>query len=218
MTDIQLRELVEAELEWEPSLNAAEVAVTVRKGIVTLSGHVATYAERLAAERAARRVKDVRGIALDIEVRPPTDRRVDDEDIAKRAVNSLSWSSNIPASNIQVAVKNGWLTLTGEVDWHFQREAAGKAVRYLEGVTGMSNQITLKKKDGVKPADIRQRISSALARNAAAEAQQVHIDVGGDEVRLSGKVHSWHDRKIIEDTVWAAPGVRMVKDNLSVGA
>ncbi|PWE18514.1 ornithine aminotransferase [Marinicauda salina] len=215
MKDVELRELVEAELEWEPSLNAAHVAVTVHDSVVTLGGHVETYAEKLAAERAVRRVKQVRGVAMDIEVRPPSAKQVDDEDIATRAVNSLRWQSNIPGSDIHVSVNRGWITLGGDVEWRYQREAAERAVRYLSGVVGVTNEIAIRSTS--QPDDLKQRIVSALARNAAAEAKSVAVDVEGGQVRLSGKVHSWHDRKLIEDAIWAAPGVTSVKDEIRIG-
>lgn len=215
MKDVELRELVEAELEWEPSLNAAHVAVTVHDSVVTLGGHVETYAEKLAAERAVRRVKQVRGVAMDIEVRPPSAKRVDDEDIATRAVNSLRWQSNIPGNDIHISVNRGWITLGGDVEWRYQREAAERAVRYLSGVVGVTNEIAIRSTS--QPDDLKQRIVSALARNAAAEAKSVVVDVEGGQVRLSGKVHSWHDRKLIEDAIWAAPGVTSVKDEIRIG-
>jgi osmotically-inducible protein OsmY len=214
MTDLALKQAILDELEWEPSVDAAHIGVTVENGIVTLTGHVPTFAQKLAAEQAVKRVKGVRAVAQEIEVRLPTEHKMDDADIAKRAVSSLGWQVSVPDNRLQVLVQNGWITLRGEVDWQFQRKAAENAVRLLAGVRGVSNQISIKASE--QPKDLKRRIESALARNASGEANSVRVALKDGRVTLEGKVHSWHDRKIVEDAVWAAPGVSAVEDKIQI--
>jgi osmotically-inducible protein OsmY len=214
MDDIDVKRRIEDELDWEPSVDAAHIGVSVENGVVTLTGHVPTYAEKLSAERAVRRVKGVRAVAQDLEVRLPTSLRIDDQDIARRAANSLMWNTNAPDDRILITVQRGAITLRGEVDWQYQRSAAENAVRSLSGVVAVYNQISLRRRP--QPADIKRRIESALARNASSEANAVRVEVADGKVTLEGTVHSWFDRKVIEDSVWAAPGVRQVDDHLEV--
>ncbi len=214
MTDLLLKQEILDELDWEPSVDAAHIGVTVHDGVVTLTGHVPTFAQKLAAERAAKRIKGVRAVAEEIEVRLPSDHKIDDEDIAKRALDSLAWRVGVPDEGVQVLVQRGWITLRGEVDWQFQRKAAENAVRLLAGVTGVSNQISLKPSD--QPGDLKRRIESALARNALNEAGDLRVTLAGGRVTLEGTVHSWHDRRLVEDAVWAAPGVSAVDDRIQI--
>lgn len=215
MSDLTLRQEILDELEWEPSVDAAHIGVVVDKGIATLSGHVSSYTEKLAAERAVTRVKGVTAIAENIEIRYPAAKRTADDQIAKRVVDIINWQVSVPSDRIKVKVEKGWVTLSGEVDWHFQKADAEKSMRRLSGVMGIANLITLKPR--VEAKDVKKRIEDALKRNAEIEAQNIRVYVQGGKVTLDGKVDSWAERQRVENTVWSAPGVLSVDDRLSVG-
>lgn len=216
MNDKELRQLVLDELEFEPSLDAANIGVTAEHGVVTLSGHVADYAQKVAAERAAWRVKGVKAIAQEIEVRLPGDKKRSDDEIAQRALNILAWNTMIPANAIRVKVSDGWVTLSGQVDWYYQRNVADAEVRRLGGVKGVINEIQLA--PAVQAGDVRQRIEDALQRHAEIEAGNIRVDVKqGGTVRIEGRVDTWSERSAVERAVWSAPGVRKVEDNLVIG-
>ncbi|HVV92985.1 MAG TPA: BON domain-containing protein [Hyphomicrobiales bacterium] len=215
MDDKQLRQDVVDELEWEPSIDAADIGVAVENGVVTLSGHVGSYAEKATAERVAKRVRGVRGIAQEIEVRSPYAKTNADDEIAKRAVDVIGWDTLLPKNAIQVKVEGGWLTLSGTVEWQYQRTAAEENVRKLSGVLGVTNLIAIKPRPQVP--DIKKRIEDALKRNAEIEAGGIRINVAGDKVTLEGKVRAWHEREMLETAVWAAPGVGQVIDRVTVG-
>ena len=215
MNDRNLQKRVEAELDWEPRINAAEIGVSVDKGVVTLNGAVGTYAEKINAEAAAMRVKGVMGIAEDIQVRPFGDIGSSDDEIAKRARNSLEWDTMTPDKQIQVQVEKGAVTLTGEVDWDFERTSAKRVVQHLYGVRSVVNKMTLKSR--VQPEDIHRRIQDALERQGQINAGDVHVTVDGGKVRLDGKVEAWRDRRVIERAAWGAPGVYTVEDKVVVG-
>ncbi|MGB8278122.1 MAG: BON domain-containing protein [Methylovirgula sp.] len=214
MDDKLLRKNILAELEWEPSLGAAGIGVAVEDGIVSLTGHVQTYAEKLKAEQVVKRVRGVRAIAEEIEVRPVHSHTHADDEIAKRALNMLNWDVMVPAESLQVKVQQGWLTLSGAVDWQYQRTAAEDDVRKLSGVLGVTNLITIKPR--AQSDDIKERIEDALKRNALIEARNITIDVRNGNVTLEGKVHGWHEREVLETAVWAAPGVKSVDDRVIV--
>lgn len=213
MEDNAIKKLVLDELEWEPSVDAADVGVTVEKGIVRLTGHVATYSERVAAEAAVKRVKGVRGFVQDLEIRPYTPA-FGDEAVAARVANVLDWAVSVPKDCVKCKVDNGMVTLTGEVKWNYQRTAAEQAVRPLGGVRGLINQITVK--PTVQASGIKRQIEAALHRQAQLEADQVQVTVDGDKVRLDGSVKAWFERAAIERAAWAAPGVRSVEDHIRV--
>ena len=215
MSDIQLRQNVLDELEFEPSIDAAHIGVTVDDGVVTLTGHLSSYAEKIAAEEAVRRVKGVRAIAEEIEVRYPGQKQTSDDEIAKRALNILQWDTFLPHENIRLTVHKGLVTLTGEVQWYFQKSGAEKAIRKLSGVTGVVNDITIK--PAVRVADIKSKIENALKRHAEVEAEGIQITVLSDEVTLNGKVESWDERQAVISAAWSAPGVRLVEDHLTIG-
>ncbi|RXF73206.1 BON domain-containing protein [Hansschlegelia zhihuaiae] len=215
MSDAGLKSLVEEELEFEPVVNAAHIGVAVREGVVTLTGHVASYAEKVAAEKAAQRVRGVRAIAEEIEVRYPYDGKRSDDEIAKRAIKVLDWNTMVPAA-VKVKVERGWITLSGTVDWQYQREAAESSVRKLDGVVGVSNTIALT--DRPKADDVKKKIEDALKRNAALDAAAIHVTVTNDKVSLSGRVHSWQERRIAEQAAWSAAGVKSVDDTISIAA
>jgi len=214
MSDKTLRQAVIDELEWDPSFNAQHIGVAVEDGVVTLTGHVAGYIERLAAEKAVKRVKGVRAIAEEIEVRFPSDKKTSDDQIARRALDVIAWDSTIPKDKIQIKVQNGFVTLTGEVDWFYQRDDAEAAVRKLTGVKGLSNEIKVKPQ--VRGTDIKQRIETALKRNAEVEADAIKVTVQDGRVILDGKVKAWYERELAERTAWSAPGVVSVEDRISI--
>jgi osmotically-inducible protein OsmY len=214
MNDLTLRENVISELEFEPSVNAAHIGVAVEKGVVTLTGHVGSFAEKLAAERVVQRIKGVRAIAQEIDVRLPSDKKTDDDEIALRALNVIGWDTTVPDGKLKVLVQRGWITLSGEVDWQFQRQAAEDAVRRLSGVVGVYNWIAVKPR--VAATDVKERIENALKRNAELWAKQIRVDVSGSRVRLEGKVGAWRERNLAEQAAWAVPGVTSVEDHLAV--
>jgi osmotically-inducible protein OsmY len=213
MTDNSLQQAVLDELKWEPSVDAAHIGVTANNGVVTLSGDVSSYTEKLAAARAARRVNGVRGVAEDIKVHYSFSK-VDDTDIAQKALQTLSWDIEVPDDKVKVEVEGGWVTLTGTVDWNYQRNAAEADVRKLKGVLGVINDISIK--PTVQAPDVRAKIKAALKRNAAVEADNISIAIEGGKVTLSGEVDSWGKDDIVRNTAWAAPGVTEVVDNLVV--
>jgi len=214
MRDTELRDTVERALDFEPSIDAADIGVAVESGVVTLTGHVPTYAQKFTAERVVQGVNGVRGIAQEIEVRDGLGRQPADDEIAARALNSLSWDVTVPNEKIQVKVQKGWVTLTGKVDWNFQRMAAEHAVRKLSGVLGVANQIAVQ--PAVKAGDIKRRIEEALKRSAEVEANGVTVSVNNTKVTLEGKARSWVERGAIERAAWAAPGVASVDDRIVV--
>lgn len=214
MNDIELRQLVIDELEFEPSIESAGIGVSAENGVVTLSGHVPSYSQKIAAERAAWRVKGVKAIAQEIEVRLPGSARTNDDEIAARALNMLAWNTSVPDGAVKVRVASGWVTLSGQVDWNFQRMAAESAVRKLTGVVGVVNDITLK--STVKVGDVKQKIVDALKRHAELEARDIRVEVHDGTVRLEGAVDTWDERQAVERAVWSAPGVRGIEDWLRI--
>lgn len=214
MNDSELQREVLDELRFEPILNAAEIGVAARNGVVTLSGWVDSYIQKLTAEKAAKRVRGVRGVAEEIEVRIPTSTTRTDAEIARAAINALEWNVRVPADRILVKVENAWLTLEGEVDWAFEKEAALEAVRDLTGVRGVSNLISVKPQ--VKVLEIKDRIREAFRRSADLDADSIRIDASEGTVTLSGSVHSLVERDEAGRVAWAAPGVAKVENNLAV--
>lgn len=213
--DTELRRDILAELKWDPSVADAEIALAIKDGVVTLGGFVQTYAQKLAAERAVKRVEGVRAISEQIEVRLPSTFTRNDTDLAHRVVDALKWDVEVPDEKIKVKVENGWVTLEGQVDWHYQRDAAERAVRYLSGVKGISNAIALTPQ--VKEKDVASLISEALRRHAEREASRIKIVTDGGTVTLEGRVDSWAERSEIEQAAWSARGVTKVEDRLLVG-
>ena len=213
-TDTQLRQAVTAELEWEPSVIAAHIGVAADGGVVTLSGHVTNYAQTHAAETAARRVKGVKAVAEEIEVRLPFDLQRTDEGIAAAVIDRIAWDVTIPKDVISVQVAKGWITLTGEVDWYFQKRNAEKEIRHLFGVIGLSDQITIKPRVDVDV--LGDDIANALHRSWFSDAAAVSVSAQGGRVHLTGSVRLPHDRQVATSTAWSAPGVTSVQNDIIV--
>ncbi len=216
MNDKQLRQRVVDELDFDPAIDATNIGVAAENGVVTLSGHVPNYAQKWAAERAAWRAKGVKAIAEELQVRLGSDGKHKDDEIAHRALNVLAWNVMVPDDSIHVKVQDGWVTLTGTVQWNFQREAAVAAIRRLSGISGVYNQVTLT--PATRPADVKQRIADALKRHAEVEANQINIRVlDGGMVDIEGGVGNWDERQAVMRAAWSAPGVRAVTDHLRIG-
>jgi osmotically-inducible protein OsmY len=214
-TDAVLKASVLAELAWEPSVTVAHIGVTARDGVITLSGHVERFAEKQAAQSAALRVKGVKGIAEEIEVKLPFDVKRSDDDIARAAIERLAWDSTLPKDAVKVTVQDGWVTLTGEVDWHFEHDAAAQDVRRLWGVVGVSNQIKLKPR--VNALSLTNDISTALHRSWFAP-NDLKVAANGGKVTLTGHVKSWSERELAGMTAWGAPGATDVENDLVIAA
>jgi len=214
MNDLNLRKAILEELEFQPGIDAAHIGVSVENGVVTLSGHVKNYAQKVSAERAVKAIKGVRAVAEEIQVRLEKGAGTADDTIANRALNILSWSSDTPEGDIKIVVQKGWITLEGQVDWQYQKEIAERAVRKLSGVVGVNNHLTIRPR--VDVVDIQQRIEEALKRNAEVDAKGIRIKVEGGVVKLEGKVHFWRERQIAERAAWSVPGVSKVDDHLLI--
>lgn len=215
-TDTQLRDDIQAELAWAPDVKSSDIGVIVKDGVVTLTGHLAHYAEKYAIERAVQRVHGVKALAVELTVKLPFDNQRTDADIALAAERALEWNVLVPDGKIRPMVEKGWLTLTGEVELEYQRSAAEIAVRNLMGVTGVSNLVKVKPK--VTPADVEKKIHEALSRQAEREANKLSITVDGSQVTLRGTVHSWTERDAVQGAAWATPGVSVVVNDLLVDA
>ncbi|WP_262282189.1 BON domain-containing protein [Micromonospora sp. MA102] len=216
-TDQEIQSAVLDELTWEPRVRPNEIGVTVTEGVVTLAGSVDSYAKKWAAERAAHRVPRVRAVANDIAVRIATSAEKSDPEIAVAASRALEWDAFVPIEALDVTVADGWVTLHGEVEWEYQRRAAERSVARLTGVRGVSNGITVRPSARPDGRDLAERIVDALARNGATEAEGISVQVHGDTVLVEGLVHSAGEREEIERVVWNAPGIREVRNEVTVG-
>ena len=213
-SDKTLRTRVQDELNWQPGIDSADIGVAVDDGIVTLTGHVPSYFQKVAVERAVKALKGVRGVAQELNVRPFMDAGVNDDQVAKRVADMLDWNVSSPKNKIKVSVNQGYVTLSGEVDWNYQRVAAESGIRSLKGVRGLINEIVVKAQ--VQPTDIKDRIEKALERQADIDAGNIRVSVDGGKVRLDGQVQGWYEREIAERAAWSAPGVHRVEDHLAV--
>lgn len=213
-TDAKLKEDVMAELAWDPAIHAENIGVIVKDGVVTLTGHIGTYAEKMAAEKAVRHVDGVKAIAMELDVKLSTDHKRSDTEIAQAALHSLRWHTWVPSERIQVEVDQGWVTLSGDVDWQYQLVSAEQSVRNLLGVRGISNRIVLKPHISTK--DISQEITAALTRHAKREAERLQIKVDRGTVTLQGTVDSLADRDAVIGAAYGTRGVAKVVDQISI--
>jgi osmotically-inducible protein OsmY len=213
MSETQLRQSVVDELHFDPSLDASNISVQANNGVVTLMGHIPSFAEKIAAQVAARRVRGVRGLADELEVRCPHHKRTADDEIANRALKILEWYAILPENPVQITVQNGLISLSGEVVWQYQKTAAEHAVRKLSGIIGVVNNITIR--HTVCPSDIKRKIEDALARHAKIEAGGIQVSIfDGNTISLQGKVDSWEERIAAENAAWSVAGVRSVENRL----
>jgi hyperosmotically inducible protein len=216
MSDADLRQDILDELEFDPCMNAHSIGVAVVNGVVSLSGYVGSCAEKRTAVIATKRVRGVRAVADDIEVRYPHEKTTPDDEIAQRVADVLDWDIVVPSGSIQAVVREGWVTLTGTVDWQYQRKAAEDDVRKLSGVHGVVNSIMLKARV-IHTDEVKKKIEDALKRHAEVEAEGIRVSVeDGGQVILEGKVGNWDERNAVEVAVWSAPGVCRVVDRLTI--
>lgn len=213
-SDKQLQIDIKEELRWEPRVRDDEIGIEVRDGVVTLMGTVPDFAQRVRAERAVERVAGVRAVAQELTVKVPNTHLRSDTDLAHQVVNTLAWDTEVPFQAVKAKVDDGWVTLEGEVDWQFQRNAPERAVRYLSGVKGVSN--LLKVKAHASTYDVAQHITAALSRSAEADAKKIKVTATGGKVTLTGTVRSWPERADAQRAAWSATGVTEVDDRLAV--
>lgn len=210
-TDSQLQRDVLEELKWEPQVDHSQIGVAAKDGVVTLSGLVPSYAQKVAAEKAARRVSGVKAIAEEIEIRFASDPKTSDSEIAQRILDIFRWDVTMP-DHLTVKVEHGWVTIGGTVEWNFQKTAAFKAASKINGVKGVTNMIEVRSRP--TSPDIRERIVSAFKRSSLIDANSIKVAVDGSTVKLSGRVHGWNERKLAENAAWSAPGVTKVEDEI----
>ena len=212
IADTDLRDRVERQLDWEPEIISTDLGVAADNGVVTLTGFVNSYAEKLAAERAALRTYGVSAVANDIQVKPLFKKT--DADIASAALDALQARVDVPDEKIKLTVKDGWVTLQGDVDWYYQKNAAELAVKYLTGVKGVTDNIKIKSQ--VSTVEVKDKIEDALKRRAELDARRIRVEAFNGKVTLSGNVHTWFEKDEAENAAWAAPGVTLVRNQINV--
>ena len=213
-TDAQIHSDVLAELKWEPRVRPNEIGVAVKNGVVTLTGWVDSYVKKWAAEDAAHRIRGVKAVANDIEVRLSTSAERTDADLAAAVVRALEWDAFVSADKLDVTVSKGWVTLKGEVEWQYQKQEVERVIRRLAGVVGVTNLITVKPR--ITASELKEKIEKALVRSAETDASRITVDVDGDAVILKGTVRSWAERQAAEHAAWAAPGVASVDNRITI--
>lgn len=217
-SDQELQADVLAELKWDPRVHGNEIGVIAKDGAVTLTGVVQSYAEMIAAEAAAKRVKGLRAIAQNIEVKLPEEPRAGDEGIAERIARLITWTSTLRNANVLAEVRRGYVTLTGEVDYPYQKQLVANRVAELDGVSGISNNIKFRQAPAeVQARDVVRQIMRALHRRANIEASNIHVSIADGRVKLEGTIPSYPERELVEEAVWAAGGVKTIEDHLRVG-
>jgi osmotically-inducible protein OsmY len=214
--DEEIQKNVLSELKWDARVQPNEIGVVVKDGVVTLTGWVDSYTKRWAAEEAAHRVRGVKAVANEIEVRLPSASERTDADIAAAAARALEWDAFIPLDRLDVTVAKGWVTLKGEVEWQYQKQDAERVVRRLTGVKGVTNLITVKPR--ITPSELKQKIEQALVRSAETDAQRITVEVEGSKVILKGAVRSWAEREEAARVAWLAPGVTSVENRITLSA
>jgi osmotically-inducible protein OsmY len=213
-TDEDIKRDVEAELRWDPDIDPTDISVNVKDGVVSLTGFVKSYLQKFEAEKDAKRVAGVLGIANDLEVRTPASEQPPDPDIAREAVEAIKRQLPLTYQNIKVVARDGWVTLEGEAEWNYQKDRAEEAVRSVKGVKGVINTILVKPK--AAPAEIKRKIEEALKRSAELDANNIEVEASDGEVILKGTVHSWFEREEAERAAWQAPGVKKVEDRIAI--
>jgi len=215
-TNSELQRDVQDEINWAPNITAGEIGVTAKDGVITLTGNVPSYFEKHAAEKVAGRVAGVKAIAEELLVNLPFNSERTDTEIAETALNALAWNVAVPRDQVKVKVENGWVALTGQVEWYYQKSAAESAIRRLMGVKGLTNSITLKPRDTATAVEIKTTIENSFKRNAMSDAKKITVTVHDGKVTLQGKAHSWQEKDEARYSAWGTPGVSSVENNIVV--
>jgi len=214
MSNTELQRTVEDELKWNPSIDSSHIGVTVKDGIVTLTGYVTSYFQKKKAESLVKHLANVKAVVDELELKLPNSAQRSDLDLAESALEVLKLNILVPAGKILVTVDNGWISLDGVVDWQYQRTAAEDAIKYLTGVRGISNNVTVK--STVHPADVKAKIQNALIRNAQIDASHITVDTVNGKATLAGHVRSWIEKEQAEAAAWSAPGISKVENRISI--